>query len=65
MPKPSNTSAWYPFTHGADGAPKPCRSGRNAAKQTGKPLIVGEGSIDAAAYAYPAYFEDPSMRLRR
>jgi hypothetical protein len=35
----------------------------DAAKQTGKPLIVGEGSIDAAAYAYPAYFEDPSYAL--
>ena len=27
------------------------------------PLIVGEGSIDAAAYAYPQYFEDPSYAL--
>jgi len=35
----------------------------DAAKQTGKPLIVGEGSIDAAAYAYPAYFENPSYAL--
>jgi hypothetical protein len=26
-------------------------------------LIVGEGSIDAAAYSYPAYFEDPSYAL--
>jgi hypothetical protein len=33
------------------------------AKQTGKPLIVGEGSIDAAAWGYPAYFEDPSYAI--
>jgi hypothetical protein len=35
----------------------------DAAKQTNLPLIVGEGSIDAAAWAYPAYFEDPSYAL--
>ncbi len=35
----------------------------DAAKQTGKPLIVGEGSIDAAAWGYPAYFQDPSYAL--
>ena len=35
----------------------------DVAKQTNLPLIVGEGSIDAAAWAYPAYFEDPSYAL--
>jgi hypothetical protein len=35
----------------------------DAAKQTGLPLIVGEGSIDAAAWAYPAYFEESSYAL--
>jgi hypothetical protein len=35
----------------------------DVAKQTGKPLIVGEGSIDAAAWGYPAYFQDPSYAI--
>jgi hypothetical protein len=35
----------------------------DAAKQTGLPLIVGEGSIDAAAWGYPAYFQEPSYAL--
>lgn len=35
----------------------------DAAKKTGLPLIVGEGSIDAAAWAYPAYFEEPSYAM--
>ncbi|MDB5135924.1 MAG: hypothetical protein JWP37_2527 [Mucilaginibacter sp.] len=35
----------------------------DAAKQTGLPLMVGEGSIDAAAWAYPAYFEESSYAL--
>lgn len=33
------------------------------AKQVNKPLIVGEGSIDAAAWGYPDYFQDPSYAL--
>ncbi|MEO6851299.1 MAG: hypothetical protein ABI203_03195, partial [Mucilaginibacter sp.] len=33
------------------------------AKKLNIPLIVGEGSIDAAAYAYPAYFEEQSYAL--
>ena len=32
---------------------------KEAADQLGKPLIVGEGSIDAAAWRYPAIFEEP------
>jgi hypothetical protein len=36
---------------------------RDAAKQTGLPLIVGEGSIDAAAWGYPKYFEEQSYAL--
>ncbi|MBS1504212.1 MAG: hypothetical protein JST32_19240, partial [Bacteroidetes bacterium] len=35
----------------------------DAAKQTGLPLIVGEGSIDAAAWGYPDYFLDPSYAI--
>lgn len=35
----------------------------DAAKQTGLPLIVGEGSIDAAAWGYPAYFQEQSYAL--
>ncbi len=35
----------------------------DAALKTGLPLIVGEGSIDAAAWSYPAYFQDPSYAL--
>ncbi|MGZ4001696.1 MAG: hypothetical protein ACXVIY_13740, partial [Mucilaginibacter sp.] len=33
------------------------------AMQVNKPLIVGEGSIDAAAWGYPDYFQDPSYAL--
>ncbi|MDB5128794.1 hypothetical protein, partial [Mucilaginibacter sp.] len=35
----------------------------DAAKQLNVPLLVGEGSIDAAAWAYPAYFEEQSYAL--
>jgi hypothetical protein len=35
----------------------------DVAKKTNLPLIVGEGSIDAAAWAYPAYFQEPSYAL--
>ena len=35
----------------------------DAARQTGLPLIVGEGSIDAAAWEYPAYFQEQSYAL--
>ena len=31
----------------------------NAAKELNRPLIVGEGSIDAAAWRYPEIFEEP------
>lgn len=34
-----------------------------AAQKTGKPLIVGEGSIDAQAWGYPAIFEEPVYAL--
>ncbi|QHS54812.1 hypothetical protein GWR56_04340 [Mucilaginibacter sp. 14171R-50] len=34
-----------------------------AAKTLNVPLLVGEGSIDAAAWAYPAYFEEESYAL--
>jgi hypothetical protein len=34
-----------------------------AAKQLNLPLLVGEGSIDAAAWAYPPYFEEQSYAL--
>lgn len=34
-----------------------------AAKRLNLPLIVGEGSIDASAWAYPAYFLEPSYAL--
>ena len=34
-----------------------------AAKKLGVPLLVGEGSIDAAAWVYPAYFEEQSYAL--
>ncbi|MBS1530170.1 MAG: hypothetical protein JSU01_07680, partial [Bacteroidetes bacterium] len=33
------------------------------AKKIDKPLLVGEGSIDAAAWNYPDYFQDPSYAL--
>jgi O-glycosyl hydrolase len=33
------------------------------AKKINKPLLVGEGSIDAAAWNYPDYFQDPSYAL--
>ncbi len=35
----------------------------DASKQTDLPLIVGEGSIDAAAWEYPAYFQEQSYAL--
>ena len=35
----------------------------DAAKQTNLPLLVGEGSIDAAAWAYPQYFLEQSYAL--
>jgi hypothetical protein len=35
----------------------------DAAKQTNLPLIVGEGSIDAAAWGYPRYFQEQSYAL--
>lgn len=35
----------------------------DAAKKLNLPLIVGEGSIDAAAWNYPAVFEEPSYAL--
>jgi hypothetical protein len=35
----------------------------DAAKKINLPLIVGEGSIDAAAWAYPAYFQEQSYAL--
>lgn len=35
----------------------------DAAKQVNRPLIVGEGSIDAAAWNYPDYFLNPSYAL--
>lgn len=35
----------------------------DAASKTKLPLIVGEGSIDAAAWTYPDYFQDPSYAL--
>jgi len=35
----------------------------NAAKQINAELLVGEGSIDAAAWQYPAYFEEESYAL--
>ncbi|MCC8408586.1 hypothetical protein LJ707_06570 [Mucilaginibacter sp. UR6-1] len=35
----------------------------DAATKTGKPLIVGEGSIDAQAWGYPAVFEEPFYAL--
>lgn len=34
-----------------------------AAKKINVPLLVGEGSIDAAAWQYPAYFEEESYAL--
>ncbi|RFS20702.1 hypothetical protein DVR12_19280 [Chitinophaga silvatica] len=34
-----------------------------AAKKISKPLIVGEGSIDAQAWGYPAIFEEPTYAL--
>lgn len=34
-----------------------------AATKLGKPLIVGEGSIDAQAWGYPNIFEEPSYAL--
>lgn len=34
-----------------------------ASKQLNLPLIVGEGSIDAAAWGYPAYFQEESYAL--
>ena len=33
------------------------------AKKVNKPLLVGEGSIDAAAWGYPDYFLDPAYAL--
>jgi hypothetical protein len=33
------------------------------ARKINKPLLVGEGSIDAAAWNYPDYFQDPSYAL--
>ncbi|MFA6086039.1 hypothetical protein [Mucilaginibacter sp.] len=35
----------------------------DAAKKLNLPLLIGEGSIDAAAWAYPAYFEEESYAL--
>jgi hypothetical protein len=35
----------------------------DAAKELQVPLIVGEGSIDAQAWGYPAIFEEPSYAL--
>lgn len=35
----------------------------DAAKQTNLPLLVGEGSIDAAAWGYPQYFLEQSYAL--
>jgi hypothetical protein len=35
----------------------------DAATKLNVPLLVGEGSIDAAAWAYPAYFEEQSYAL--
>jgi hypothetical protein len=35
----------------------------DAAKKLNLPLLVGEGSIDASAWAYPAYFEEESYAL--
>jgi hypothetical protein len=35
----------------------------DAATKIGKPLIVGEGSIDAQAWGYPAVFEEPFYAL--
>lgn len=36
----------------------------DAAAQLKKPLIVGEGSIDAQAWGYPAIFEEPVYALK-
>lgn len=36
----------------------------DAATRLGLPLIVAEGSIDAAAWNYPAIFEEPTYALR-
>jgi hypothetical protein len=36
----------------------------DAATKTGLPLLVGEGSIDAAAWKYPAVFKESSYALR-
>jgi hypothetical protein len=36
----------------------------DAAAQLGRPLIVGEGSIDAQAWGYPAIFEEPVYALK-
>ncbi len=38
-----------------DGTSPHYRNGSDAATQLHLPLLVGEGSIDAAAWAYPAY----------
>lgn len=35
----------------------------DAAKKIGADLLIGEGSIDAAAWQYPAYFEEESYAL--
>jgi hypothetical protein len=36
----------------------------DAATQLHRPLLVGEGSIDAAAYAYPAIFQEQTYALK-
>lgn len=36
----------------------------DAANKIGRPLIVGEGSIDAQAWGYPAVFEEPTYALQ-
>jgi hypothetical protein len=36
----------------------------DAATRINRPLIVGEGSIDAQAWGYPAIFEEPSYALQ-
>jgi hypothetical protein len=36
----------------------------DAAKQMNRPLLIGEGSIDAAAWAYPAIFQEQIYALK-
>lgn len=62
-------STTYPYIHAVSfhswrgWADETLRRWRDVAERVGVPLIVGEGSTDAAAWRYPAIFEEPVYAL--